>query len=190
MGIILSAAGVGGLTYSLLLPILLDHIGPRWTLRTMAFENLIVSLGVGFYAQPTRNPSRSSSMVDLTIVKKPAFVLQALGALLQAAGNFVPMTFTPEFSGFVGFSIGFGAVLLAINNGVNAVSRVLTGILADTFGRQNVLILSVVGSAVSVLVLWLVAAEERAKEAWVSFVVLYGVLAGGKVPWHVNLMVD
>ena len=180
MGIILSAAGVGGLTYSLLLPVLLDHFGARWTLRVMALENLIVSFAVGLYAQPSRNLSRSSSMVDLAIVRKPAFILQAIAALLQAAGNFVPMTFTPEFSGFVGYSVGFGAVLLAINNGVNAVSRVLTGVLADAFGRQNVLILSVVGSAISVLVLWLVAAEERAKDAWVSFIVVYGVMAGGE----------
>ena len=52
------------------------------------------------------------------------------------------MTFTPGFSGFVGFSVGFGAVLLAINNGVYAVNQALTGILAKTFGRPNVLILS------------------------------------------------
>ena len=180
MGIILSAAGAGGLAYSLSLPVLLQHVGARWTLRIMALENLFVSLAVGLYAQPNRNASRSSSMVDIAIIKKPAFILQAIAALLQAAGNFVPMTFTPEFSGFVGYSVGFGAVLLAINNGVNAVSRVLTGILADAFGRQNVLIMSVVGSAISVLVLWSIAAEERAKETWLSFVIIYGVLAGGE----------
>ena len=89
----------------------------------------------------------------------------------------------------VGYTAAFGAALLAVNNGVNAVSRVLTGVLADAWGRQNVLVLSVVGSALSVLVLWMGAAHDDRgtgtsaggdkQGLWVAFVVLYGTLAGG-----------
>ena len=179
MGLVLSAAGVAGLAYSLVLSVLLDRVGVRWCLRFMALENFAIALPVAVMALPSRNATRRPTLVNLRIAKKPAFILQALAALLQAAGNFVPMTFTPEFSIALGYTATFGAVLLSINNGVNAVSRILTGILADTFGRQNILILSVVGSALSVLVLWMGAAVHDAKSFWVSFVVLYGVLAGG-----------
>ncbi|MCJ1313835.1 hypothetical protein MMC25_007515 [Agyrium rufum] len=89
-------------------------------------------------------------MVNCAIAKKPAFILQALAALLQSAGNFVPLNFTPQFSSALGYTVGFGAVMLTINNGGNAVRRILTGVLADTFEQQNVLILSVLGSAISV----------------------------------------
>ncbi|MCJ1451541.1 hypothetical protein MMC28_001880 [Mycoblastus sanguinarius] len=179
MGLVLSAAGLGGLVYSLAIRVLLDRLGARWTLRIMSLENLMVGLPIAVAALPGRSVERRPTLVNWRIAKKPAFILQALAAMLQASGNFVPMTFTPEFSIALGYTAAFGAVLLSINNGVNAVSRILTGVLADAFGRQNVLILSVVGSAISVLVLWLGAAMEGVKGLWVAFVVLYGVLAGG-----------
>ena len=181
MGVILSSAGIGGLGYSLVIRVLLNRVGGRWTLRILSLENLLIGLPAAMAALPSRGSGGSSrpTFVDWRIAKKPAFVLQALAAMLQAAGNFVPMTFTPEFSMALGYTAAFGAVLLSINNGVNAVSRVLTGVLADAFGRQNVLILSVVGSAVSVLALWLGATISGAKGLWVAFVVLYGILAGG-----------
>ena len=182
MGLVLSAAGLGGLVYSLAIRVLLDRLGARWTLRIMSLENLMVGLPIAVAALPGRSVERRPTLVNWRIAKKPAFILQALAAMLQASGNFVPMTFTPEFSIALGYTAAFGAVLLSINNGVNAVSRILTGVLADAFGRQNVLILSVVGSAISVLVLWLGAAMEGVKGLWVAFVVLYGVLAGGKYP--------
>ena len=180
MGVILSAAGIGGLGYSLILPTLLDRVGARWTLRIMSLENFIIGLPVALAALPSRGSENRPTFVNWRIARKPAFVLQALAAMLQAAGNFVPMTFTPEFSVALGYTAAFGAVLLSINNGVNAVSRILTGFLADAFGRQNILILSVVGSAVSVLALWLGATIYGAKGLWVAFVVLYGILAGGE----------
>lgn len=33
--------------------------------------------------------------------------------------------------------------MLAINNGVNAISRIFMGLFADTFGRQNTMVSSV-----------------------------------------------
>ena len=180
MGAILSAAGVGGLGYSLVIRALLDKVGGRWTLRILSLENLIVGFPAALAARPSRGGGSRPVFVNWRIARKPTFVLQASAAMLQAAGNFVPMTFLPEFSIALGYTAAFGAVLLSINNGVNAVSRILTGVLADGFGRQNILILSVVGSAVSVLALWLGATIYGAKGLWVAFVVLYGILAGGK----------
>ncbi|KAM0806104.1 monocarboxylate transporter [Usnea florida] len=190
MGLILSAAGLGGVAFSLTIRALLDRVGARWTLRALSLENFLVSLSTALTALPSRSANTPRpTLVNWTIARKPAFILQTLAALLQASGNFVPMTFTPEFSVAVGYTAAFGAVLLAVNNGVNAVSRVLTGVLADAWGRQNVLILSVVGSALSVLVLWMGAAHDDREMStgtsgdkqglWVAFVVLYGMLAGG-----------
>ena len=180
MGIVLSAAGIGGLSYSLLIRYLLDRMGPRWTLRIMALENVLVAIPIALAARPGLSTTQRPTMVNMKIARKPTFVLQALGALLQAAGNFVPMTFTPEFSSTLGYTAAFGATLLAINNAVNAISRILTGVLADTLGRQNILVLSVIGSAISVMAIWMAAAVYNSQLLWVFFVVLYGVLAGGK----------
>ncbi|KAL5528409.1 hypothetical protein ACEPAF_7545 [Sanghuangporus sanghuang] len=68
-----------------------------------------------------------------------------------------------------------GSLLLALNNAVNSVARVVMGYLADRVGRQNTLIVSVLLSSVSVFALWYDTPQAR----FITFVVLYGVLAGG-----------
>ncbi|DAA79338.1 TPA_exp: putative MFS monocarboxylate transporter [Trichophyton benhamiae CBS 112371] len=178
MGFILSGASIGGLVLSPLVRTLLGVIGVRWTLRAMALANLVITLPVAISAPPSRSMTRRPTLVNIRLAKKPAFILQSLAALLQASGNFVPMTFLPEFSTVIGYSVSFGATLLAVNNGINAVSRVLMGVTADKLGRQNTLVLGVAGSAASVWSLWLAAAGNGGKAAWLTFVVVYGVLAG------------
>ncbi|KMQ45647.1 Major facilitator superfamily domain [Trichophyton rubrum] len=177
MGFILSGASIGGLVLSPLIRTLLGVIGVRWTLRAMALANLVITLPVAISAPPSRSMTRRSTLVNIRLAKKPVFILQSLAALLQASGNSVPMTFLPEFSTVIGFSVSFGAALLAVNNGINAVSRVLMGVTADRLGRQNTLVLGVAGSAASVWCLWLAAAVNGGKAAWLTFVVVYGILA-------------
>lgn len=178
MGFILSGASIGGLVLSPLVRTLLGVIGVRWTLRAMALANMAITLPVAISAPPSRSMARRPTLVNIRLAKKPAFILQSLAALLQASGNFVPMTFLPEFSTVIGYSVSFGATLLAVNNGINAVSRVLMGVTADKLGRQNTLVLGVAGSAASVWCLWLAAAVSGGKAAWLTFVVVYGILAG------------
>lgn len=144
----------------------------------MGIVFFVTTLPLALCAAPSRNVTRRPTLVNLSIARKPAFILQSLAALLQASGNFVPMTFLPEFSTAIGYSVSFAATLLAINNGVNAVSRVLMGFTADKLGRQNTLVLGVIGSAVSVLSLWMASATHGEKLPWVVFVVVYGILAG------------
>ncbi|KAM5452031.1 hypothetical protein MaudCBS49596_003381 [Microsporum audouinii] len=177
MGFILSGASIGGLILSPLIRALLDIIGARWTLRAMALANLMITLPVAISAPPSRSMTRRPTLVNIRLAKKPAFILQSLAALLQASGNFVPMAFLPEFSTVIGYSMSLGATLLAVNNGVNAVSRVLMGVTADKLGRQNTLVIGVLGSAASVWCLWLAAAVNGGKAPWLSFVIVYGILA-------------
>lgn len=179
MGFILSGAGVGGLVLSPVSSALLAKVGTRWTLRCLALINLVVGTAAALAASPSRSSVRRPTLVNARIAAKPAFILQALSALLQASGNFVPLTFLPEFSLSLGYTAATGAMLLAVNNGVNSVARITTGAVADLVGRQNTLIVSVVASAMSVACLWVAAASADEQGLWIAFVVLYGFTAGG-----------
>ena len=70
-------------------------------------------------------------------------------------------------------------IRLAINNGVNTISRIFMGYIADHVGRQNTLIISVLGSALTVIVFWLSSAAADDMKLWVTFVVSYGIFSGG-----------
>lgn len=181
MGFILSGAGFGGLIFSPVTRVLLSHLGIRWTLRTLGFLNLAISLPIAFSVRPSRSRLQRPTLVNVGLAKKPTFILQAFAAMAQAAGNFVPLTFLPQFSTRLGYTAAFGAILLAINNGVNSISRILMGLAADRVGRQNTLVLSVLGSAITVPAFWFGAAVTDGKALWIAFVIFYGVFSGGEL---------
>lgn len=179
MGFVLSGAGIGAVVFSLVIRALITAIGARWALRFLAFLNLLISLPIALTAPSPRFTSKRPTHIDLQLALKPAFLLSVGAALLQSSGNLVPLTFLSEYSIALGYSANFGATLIAINNGVNSVSRVLTGFAGDAFGRQNVLILTILGSAVAVSGLWLGSVSNGSQTLWILFVVFYGVWAGG-----------
>jgi len=180
MGLILSGSGVGGLVFSPLIRALLTAIGPRWTLRTLSLLNLLISLPIAITASPSRFVGRRPTHINLKLAMKPAFLLSVCAGFLQAGGNGLPLTFLAEYSVALGFSSGFGATLLAVSNGVNSISRILTGYAGDKCGRQNTLILTVLLCVVSVLGFWLGSTSSGGnKSLWILFVVFYGITAGG-----------
>ena len=179
MGFILSGSGVGAVAFSLAVQSLVDKLGLRWTLRLLALLNLVISLPLAITAAPSRFTARRPTLINLAIAKKPAFLLSAIAALLQSSGKQVPVTFLSEFSIALGYSAAFGATLIAINNGINSVSRVLSGVAGDRFGRQNTLIVTVLRSAAAVAGLWLNSTLSGSKAMWVAFIAFYGVWAGG-----------
>jgi MFS family permease len=179
MGFILSGAGIGGLVFSPLIRALISSIGPRWTLRALAVFVLVASLPIAATAAPSRFVGRRQTHINVKLAMKPSFLFSVGAGFLQAGGNGLPLTFLAEYSVVLGYSAGLGATLLAVSNGVNSVSRVMTGFAGDKFGRQNTLILTVVLCVISVLGFWLRSVKGGNKALWIVFVVLYGITGGG-----------
>ena len=180
MGFILSAAGIGGLIYAPSTRALLANFGAAWTLRALGLVNLLIGLSVSLATPPSRSNTRRPTLVSYKLLKKPTFILSAVGAMSQAGGYFIPLTFLPEFSTRLGYSAAFGTSLLVISNAVNTVSRIAMGSIADVAGRQNTLIVSVVLSAGSVVAFWMTSATGYDGGLWIAFVVAYGICAGGE----------
>ncbi|KAK4948176.1 hypothetical protein LTR10_013231 [Elasticomyces elasticus] len=179
MGLILSGAGIGGLAYAPAARMMLARVGAPWTLRTLGLVNFAICIPIVLATPPSRSLVKRPTLVDVRLAKRPIFILQAIAAMSQAAGNLVPLTFLPEFSTRLGYTAAFGAALLAINNAVNTISRIGMGLIADVAGRQNTLVLSVLGSAITVVAFWLSSAYSDDLGLWIAFVVTYGVFAGG-----------
>ncbi|EXJ72972.1 uncharacterized protein A1O5_04121 [Cladophialophora psammophila CBS 110553] len=179
MGFILSAAGVGGLIYAPAARALLAQMGAAWTLRIFGLVNFALCIPIVLGTPPSRSLVKRPTLVDIRLAKRPTFILQATAAMAQAAGNLVPLTFLPEFSTRLGYTAAFGAALLSINNAVNTISRIAMGFIADIAGRQNTLVLSVLGSAITVVAFWLSSAYGDDMGLWITFVVTYGLFAGG-----------
>lgn len=75
-----------------------------------------------------------------------------------------------------------GANLLAASNAINAVSRVFIGYAGDRFGRQNLVVLTLLLSGGSVFGFWLtslMAINSAPLPLWFAFIVFYSISAGG-----------
>jgi MFS family permease len=181
MGFILSETGVGGLIFSPSFQAMLKRFGPRWTLRFLSFLNLAISLPIALTASPSRFIHRRPTHIDLKTTSKPAFIFSVGAAFLSAAGNLLPGIFLPQFSVAIGYSAGFGAILLAISNGVASASQTLVGFAGDKFGRQNTLLFMVTLSLISTLAFWLgsLSGGSASKGLWLAFVVFYRISNGG-----------
>ncbi|KAI8990640.1 MFS general substrate transporter [Trametes punicea] len=165
MGIVLAGSGVGGLVLSPVFHILLTRVGIRWALRILGIWNF--ALGIPISSVVTKKHGVAATAAGGT---------RSLGALLQAAGNMVPVYFLTTYSiSVLSYSSSTGSLLLAVNTAVNSAARIGMGILADRVGRQNTMILSVLFSGVAVFALWYDSDRVR----FLAFVVLYGILAGG-----------
>jgi MFS family permease len=89
---------------------------------------------------------------------------------------FVPPFFLPLYARSIGQSSQVGAALLAAFNFSSALGRVLCGLLSDKFGSVNSLLLSLLLSAVSMLVLWPISTSLA---PLIVFLIINGMGNGG-----------
>ncbi|KAG9218640.1 hypothetical protein CCMSSC00406_0001246 [Pleurotus cornucopiae] len=174
VGVIAAGSGVGGLVIAPVLQLLLDRYGIRWALRVLGIWNFVAGIPVSWVVKHRPGlGTRGRTRLDLRLVTSE---FQSLAAFLQAAGNIIPVYYLSSYCvAVLNYPRSMGSLLLAINSGVNSVSRISMGILADRIGRQNTLIAGVMLSSLSVLAVWYNAPRAQ----FVAFTVLYGIYAGG-----------
>jgi MFS family permease len=74
---------------------------------------------------------------------------------LHAAAFIVTLSYMSLFASSLAHSADAGALLISLSNGINAVSRILMGYLADRVGRQNTMVVTLFLSGLRVFALWL-----------------------------------
>lgn len=112
-------------------------------------------------------------------VRKVPVIPYSLFITYIAAGTFplfVPPFFLPLYARSIGQSAQVGATLVAAFNFSSAVGRVLCGFMGDKLGPVNSLFVSLIISAVSMLVLWPVSTSLA---PLIVFVVINGMGNGG-----------
>ncbi|KAI1327750.1 major facilitator superfamily domain-containing protein [Xylariaceae sp. FL0255] len=177
MGFILAGGGAGGLISSPVIRALLSSIGGHWTLRVVAVFYLIAGLPTAWAVPRSRFAGHSSegqraTHVSRSLAVHPTFIFSAVAAFLQAAGAQLPLAFIPSYTVVLGETASKGANLLAASNAINAVSRILTGYASDRLSRQNMVVMTLLLSGVSVF-------GSASSPLWLAFIALYSFSAGG-----------
>lgn len=82
VSIIASGAGTGGLVYPAMAQQLLPRVGFGWTIRSMAFVTLFISVLINFLVRMRVPARRSGPLFDFHALKEPAYVFFSIGFFL------------------------------------------------------------------------------------------------------------
>lgn len=201
-GVLYMSSGLGGIIWPIALARLLPRIGYGWTMRVILFVSLALILaGCCFIRE--REIARPPSVVVVAAAvpgstttedekEVAAKSSQASWAMYTdvnlwyiSAGYFIisvgvssPMYFIGTFAKTVGMSDHLASYLLAMLNASSIFGRTVTGIMADRYGRINVLLLSILSASLTQLLLW---TSVRTNAGVIALALLYGWFFGGLI---------
>ncbi|KAJ6088787.1 Major facilitator superfamily domain general substrate transporter [Penicillium sp. IBT 16267x] len=188
LGIMWAAKSVTGVALFFIASACLNRFGSSITLRAWTVTTIITTL-LSLPFMKTRIPvsaSASARPFDLSFLRLGTFWMLQAGNIMQSFGYFLPSTYLPTYStGTVGLPEFMGTLLVSLFNATSIFGGIALGILCDRCNVTNVLLLSSVGSALSVLLFWGMAssADPASSDAGVAlltvFAISYGFFAGG-----------
>ena len=132
-------------------------------------------------------PSTSPKRLDLSFLKLLTFWMPQTGNVIQSFGYFLPTTYLPSYStSAIGLSHTKGTLLVSLFNATSVIGGIVFGSLCDRFAVSNIMLLSSVGSALSVFLFWGLSSSppsstypQAAIALMALFSITYGFFAGG-----------
>lgn len=156
-GIVKLGGGLGATIMAVVMQALIDNVGIPWTFRIMGFLTFATGVPAALLIKE-RAPSTSVPLVDLSLFKSLRFCCLFVAGALVTFALYVPSFFLPLFAHSIGLSPSTGAGIVAGFNACTAIGRLGAGFACDKFGSTNVLFLTMVLNAVSMLAIWPVSA--------------------------------
>ncbi|KAH6718038.1 major facilitator superfamily domain-containing protein [Leptodontidium sp. MPI-SDFR-AT-0119] len=156
-GILLSAAGTGGLGLPFLLQVLLEKYGYAMTLRIYAVATvIIVGPAILLVRSRTRHLPKppKAEKIDYSVLKKPIFASLSICNFLQGLVFYLPSIFLPSFAADLAFSPTDRSILLVLIHLTEVIGLLSIGHVSDFVDVHLLLLGSSFGSAIVVYVLW------------------------------------
>lgn len=184
-GVMWSGTGLGGCTIPLLLEFLLQKVGFRTTMRIWSGMLFALSMPLVYFVRP-RLPTTSSASVTkhqlrtlrqgYGFVRDRGFLLYQLANIIEGVGFFLPGIYLPSYARteFGASSFPAAVTVLAVNV-ASVAGTVAMGALTDKLDVTTCILISTVGAAFGVFILWGLASSLAM--LYVSCVV-YGLFAG------------
>ncbi|TQV90052.1 major facilitator superfamily transporter protein [Cordyceps javanica] len=177
-GIVWSAAGFGGTVLPLMIEAMLAKLGFQVAVRICAGVLFAAAAPLSFLVKP-RLPIASNPHTrpfSMQFVKSKLFILYQLANVVEATGYFLPSIYLPTYASTTLGASGFLSTLtIILLNLATTMGLIIMGTLSDKLPVDSCMLLSAVGSATSVLLLWGLATSLPVLYV---FCIFYGLFAG------------
>ncbi|KAJ0118593.1 riboflavin transporter MCH5 [Diaporthe amygdali] len=151
-GIVMAGAALGGVVFPVALNRLLNDVGLSfgWSVRICALVVLVLLTYANLTMKPRLPPTKQN--MDLSLMKRPIYILVAIGGWLFNWGLYIPLFYLPSFATTAGLSAKLAPHTVAIFNAVSIFGRVIAGALADRMGCFNVVVINGLLCAITLFV--------------------------------------
>ncbi|PWY92148.1 MFS general substrate transporter [Aspergillus heteromorphus CBS 117.55] len=175
-GIATTAGGVGGIIFTNVFGVLSPQIGFPWTIRILGFM-FIGSLTISLLFLKARLPPSpfSRARIDIGALKEPVFTMTSASVVLAEVGLMIVVTYLPSYARSHGIRDSLSYQLMTIVSATSIVGRVIPGILADKWGRFNVMFVTCAACAILSFTLWLNSSNMA---GILAFAALFGFWSG------------
>ncbi|EXJ92105.1 hypothetical protein A1O3_00655 [Capronia epimyces CBS 606.96] len=175
LGLAISGSSIGGVVLPIAFSKMLNSssLGFGWTVRIMGFV-MMPLLAFSCLTIKSRLPPTTSTFFIPAAFRKANFSLLVVAMFFLFLGMFTPLFFIPTYAVTRGMHATLASYLLAIINAASTFGRVVPGVLADKFGRLNILGLGAISTGV--VILCMNKAESTA--ALVVYSIVFGFTSG------------
>ncbi|KAJ4334943.1 hypothetical protein N0V95_009034 [Ascochyta clinopodiicola] len=176
-GCMWAGTGLGGVIIPLLLQFLLNRYGFRTTLRIWALVLFAATAPLTFFLKPRLPVAQTTNFrsFNLSFLKNKTFLILQLGNILEGFGYFVPSIYLPTYAKSLGASNSVSALTLILINIAAVFGCVAMGGIVDRWHISTCILVSTVGSTLSVFLLW---GFSTSLPLLLVFCVVYGLFAG------------
>lgn len=177
-GIMWGGKSAVGVAMPFVFSALLQRFGLRATLLSWAVASAIMTLPTLAFLKPRvpLPPTYQARPLSFGFIRHAAFWMMQIGIVIQSLGYLMPSTYLASYASAIGLPSVTGPVLLALFSLASVPGAVIHGLMGDKMSASKVILISSLGSAVPVFLLW---GLSRHLANMVVFVILYGFFAGG-----------
>ncbi|KAJ5681144.1 hypothetical protein N7536_012283 [Penicillium majusculum] len=175
LGIAVAGSSIGGVVIPIALSKMLNStsLGFGWSVRIIAFV-VTPLLAFSCLTVKARLPPRKTTFYIPSAFTKVDFCLLVSAMFFMFFGLFTPLFYIPTYAVSRGMDATLASYLLAILNAASTFGRVIPGVLADRFGRLNVLTLG--GTITGIIIFCMNKAESN--PALIVYSIAFGFWSG------------
>ncbi|VDB82621.1 unnamed protein product [Peniophora sp. CBMAI 1063] len=178
LSIVANGSSLGGALFPIAFGRLIEEVGFKWTMRILGFL-LLFTLGVANLTLRRRLPpvNAPGGLVDFAQFRNLAFTFYTAAGFVCFLGLYTFLVYAQSSAPGQGVSPELVPYLVALGNAGSIVGRLSTGFLADKFGIMNVMMPSMIITAVFTYIWPFI----HGTGSIVTLITLYGVSSGAFV---------
>ncbi|KAK1809630.1 hypothetical protein LTR12_016016 [Friedmanniomyces endolithicus] len=189
-GIFVGGSSLGGIIWPIAFDQMLHHdqLGFPWAMRIAGFVMLpLCAFVIATVRPPLPSPAQQQGAQghaeaghgglkldsgekekpkkDLSMLRKPPFILLATGLAVATFRFFIPLFYISTYAVAIGMTPTLAFYLVSIVNDASLFGRILPGIVADRFGRFNMLAASAFAAGI-ITFCWTTATSAAGLVVW------------------------